>query len=207
MALEIALTHRAHYRYDRRVALGPQLVRLRPAPILAYALEIEPRPHFLDWQQDPFGNFLARIALPEKTDRFTVTVDLLAEMAAFRQCRRRRCGIGGERVSQWKRFHGRVEAIAAARNGRDQARPVIPQRPPELADALHQCIVRDGKMRPDRSKELVLRHETARIFHQVPQHREGLRPKGNLGAVEKEATATQIEDITIKPESLGLRLS
>jgi len=86
MALDIALTHRTHYRYDRWVALGAQLVRLRPAPhcrtpIRSYALAIEPRPHFVNWQQDAFGNFVARIAVPERTDRLSVTVDLLADMS------------------------------------------------------------------------------------------------------------------------------
>jgi transglutaminase-like putative cysteine protease len=88
MTLHVALTHRTHYRYDRRVGLGPHLVRLRPAPqcrtpILAYALRVEPSPHFLNWMQDPFGNFLARVVVPDQTEAFTVTTDLVADMASI----------------------------------------------------------------------------------------------------------------------------
>jgi uncharacterized protein (DUF2126 family)/transglutaminase-like putative cysteine protease len=88
MTLQVALTHRTQYRYDRRVELGPHVVRLRPAPhcrtaILAYSMRIAPSLHFLNWMQDPFGNFLARIVVPEKTEAFAVTVDLVTDMAAI----------------------------------------------------------------------------------------------------------------------------
>ncbi len=88
MAINVALTHKTHYRYDRRVSLGPQVVRLRPAPhcrtpILSYSLKVRPEKHFINWQQDPQSNYLARLVFPEPTTEFSVEVDLVAEMGVF----------------------------------------------------------------------------------------------------------------------------
>ncbi len=88
MAIHAALSHITHYRYDRPVQLGPQVVRLRPAPhgrgkVLSYSLRVEPANHFINWQQDPFSNYQARLVFPEKTREFKVTVDLVVEMAVY----------------------------------------------------------------------------------------------------------------------------
>jgi transglutaminase-like putative cysteine protease len=88
MALHIALLHRTTYRYDRPVLLGPQTVRLKPAPhcrtaILSYSLKVEPAEHFINWQQDPQGNYSARLVFQKPTQLFSVEVDLVAEMSVF----------------------------------------------------------------------------------------------------------------------------
>ncbi len=88
MSIHVALNHVTHYRYDRLVSLSPQVVRLRPAPhsrtrILSYSLRVEPATHFINWQQDPFANHLARLVFLEPTREFKVTVDLVAEMSVL----------------------------------------------------------------------------------------------------------------------------
>ena len=88
MSIHIALHHVTHYRYARAVELGPQIVRLRPAAhsrtrVLSYSLKVAPENHFINWQQDPQGNYLARLVFPEKTDELRIEVDLVAEMAVF----------------------------------------------------------------------------------------------------------------------------
>src|SRR5258705_2851159 len=85
MAIRVALTHRTTYRYDRPVSLSAHEVRLRPAPhcrtpVLGYSLTVEPAQHFVNWQQDPYGNWLARLVFPERTDKLGITVDLTADL-------------------------------------------------------------------------------------------------------------------------------
>lgn len=88
MAIRVGLHHVTEYRYDREVNLSPHVVRLRPCvhsrtPILAYSLNIEPANHFINWQQDPFGNWNARIVFPEKTRKLSIVVDLVADMTVI----------------------------------------------------------------------------------------------------------------------------
>ena len=88
MSIHVALHHVTDYKYDRLVSLSPQIVRLRPAPhcrtrILSYSLQITPAEHFINWQQDPQANYLARLVFPEKTREFRIVVDLVAEMSVL----------------------------------------------------------------------------------------------------------------------------
>lgn len=88
MSIRVAIHHKTVYDYDRPVSLSPHLVRLRPAahsrtPIHAYSLKISPAKHFINWQQDPFGNFVARLVFPEKIRRLSIAVELIAEMTVI----------------------------------------------------------------------------------------------------------------------------
>src|ERR1700691_347460 len=88
MSIHVALDHKTHYRYDRLVNLGAQVVRLRPAPhsrtrILSYSLRIAPEKHFINWMQDPQSNYAARLVFERPTREFLVEVDLVAEMAVL----------------------------------------------------------------------------------------------------------------------------
>jgi len=88
MSIHVALNHVTSYRYDRPINIGPQIIRLRPAPhcrtrILSYSLRVLPQPHFINWQQDPEANYMARLVFPEKTREFRIEVDLVAEMSVI----------------------------------------------------------------------------------------------------------------------------
>jgi len=88
MSIRVCCNHVTHYRFDRPVNVAPHVLRLRPAPhsrtpIRAYALRIEPKQHFLNWQQDPFGNYLARLVFPEKCQELKIEVELVADMTVI----------------------------------------------------------------------------------------------------------------------------
>src|SRR5580765_4622544 len=88
MAIRVAIKHKTTYHYDRSVSLSPHIFRLRPAvhsrtPIEAYSLKITPKNHFINWQQDPFGNYQARVVFPEKTTELSVEVELIANMVVI----------------------------------------------------------------------------------------------------------------------------
>ena len=85
MPIRVALNHKTRYEYDRPITLFPQIVRLRPAPhsrtpIVSYSLKVLPKNHFVNWQQDPHGNYLARYVFLEQAREYSIEVDLVAEM-------------------------------------------------------------------------------------------------------------------------------
>ncbi len=85
MSITVAVQHQTHYTFDRPVALSPHLIRLRPAahcrtPIQSYSLKISPSKYFINWQQDPFGNYIARVVFPEKVSHLHIDVEVIADM-------------------------------------------------------------------------------------------------------------------------------
>jgi uncharacterized protein (DUF2126 family) len=88
LTIRVAIRHRTVYSFDRPVAVAPHVVRLRPAPhtrtpVHRYSLSVEPAQHFINWQQDPFGNYLARLVFPDKTRELAFEVDLVADMTVI----------------------------------------------------------------------------------------------------------------------------
>lgn len=88
MTIRVAIQHNTYYKFDRSVKLSPHIIRLRPAPhsrtpIHAYSMKIKPETHFLNWQQDAFGNYLARLVFPERTKEFSVEVEVQADMTVI----------------------------------------------------------------------------------------------------------------------------
>ncbi|HEY3403991.1 MAG TPA: transglutaminase family protein, partial [Ohtaekwangia sp.] len=88
MSIKVAIRHFTSYQYDRAVNLSPHIFRLRPAPhcrtpILSYSLKISPEKHFINWQQDPFGNYQARVVFPDQTRELTFEVEVIAEMVVI----------------------------------------------------------------------------------------------------------------------------
>ena len=90
MAIRVAINHHTAYHYDRLVGLSPQVIRLRPAPhcrtpIVSYSQKITPAEHFINWQQDPQSNWMARVVFPEKVRKFAVDLDV--DPLRLRHCR------------------------------------------------------------------------------------------------------------------------
>jgi transglutaminase-like putative cysteine protease len=88
MAIRVALRHQTVYRYDNPVIFAPHVFRLRPAPhsrtpIHAYSIKIAPQKHFINWQQDPFGNYLARVVFTEPASELHIDVEVVAEMTVI----------------------------------------------------------------------------------------------------------------------------
>src|SRR5215216_3610933 len=88
MSIKAAVYHLTHYKYDRPVVLQPQIIRLQPAPhsktkVLSYSLKVSPSLHFVNVQQDPYGNFLTRFVFPEPVTELKIEVDLVADMTVY----------------------------------------------------------------------------------------------------------------------------
>ena len=88
MSIRVGLTHRTTYRFDRPVRLSPHEIRLRPAPhcrtpVVGYSLDVSPDEHFLNWQQDPYGNWVARLVFPKPARELAIAVDLTADLAVI----------------------------------------------------------------------------------------------------------------------------
>nr|WP_320049794.1 transglutaminase family protein [uncultured Desulfuromonas sp.] len=88
MSIRVACHHVTRYLFDRPVSLSPHILRLRPAPhcrtpILSYSMKVKPEEHFLNWQQDAFGNYLARLVFPEKSRELSIDIEVIADMTSY----------------------------------------------------------------------------------------------------------------------------
>ncbi|MCS7003814.1 MAG: transglutaminase family protein [Cytophagales bacterium] len=88
MGIIVAISHKTRYAYERLVQLTPHIFRLRPAPhsrtkILSYSINIKPEKKFLNWQQDPFGNYLARVVFPDPVQELSIDVEVIADLTTI----------------------------------------------------------------------------------------------------------------------------
>lgn len=88
MTIRVALQHKTSYKFDRLVNIYPHILRLRPAPhsrnhIHSYSLKVTPEQHFVNWQQDPFGNYQARLVFPERIKELKFEVEVIADMTVI----------------------------------------------------------------------------------------------------------------------------
>ncbi len=88
MAIRVGIHHKTVYKFDRLVSLAPHQIRLRPAPhtrtpVHQYSIKVEPEDHFINWQQDPFGNFIGRYVFEKKTRKLSIEVDLVVDMVTI----------------------------------------------------------------------------------------------------------------------------
>jgi uncharacterized protein (DUF2126 family)/transglutaminase-like putative cysteine protease len=88
LSIKAAIYHLTHYKYDRPVLLAPQIIRLKPAPhsrtrVLSHSLRVFPAEHFVNLQQDPYGNWLSRHVFPEPVSELRIEVDLVADMTVY----------------------------------------------------------------------------------------------------------------------------
>ena len=88
MGIQVAIRHNTSYQYEKAIKMWPQVIRLRPAAhsrtkILGYALKVAPANHFINWMQDPFGNFQARVVFPELVEKFEIQVEVIADLVSI----------------------------------------------------------------------------------------------------------------------------
>lgn len=88
MSIKASIYHLTHYKYDNPVRLGPQIIRLKPAAhsrtkVISHSLKVTPENHFVNLQQDPYGNYLARFVFPDPVTELKIEVDLVADMTVY----------------------------------------------------------------------------------------------------------------------------
>ncbi len=84
--MRLLVQHKSHYAYPKPAAIGPHLIRLRPANhtrahIESYRLLVGGE-HRLHWYQDPHGNHVARVTfqVADRRPTFDVTVEIAVEI-------------------------------------------------------------------------------------------------------------------------------